>query len=1082
MTDAQSELTKSHPSSFTRIWAGLKNAAMSFGGLLLFILFLASISLLISLFEWILSNLSYMAIAATTIVPLLIALSLPLGISRLTARVLAPICMVAAFALFIAWFVISNLLTTRLVGETWGGYLTWTIVGPLVVGLFGAVWKGYWLGLGLSLATFLAANALLHLSNVISDFDSHPRLIRSLAVISAGCVAGAGYWGSIASAETLSRGAFDDVMGYSSSPFLPLQWWRGGTAVFQEYVLRVQSDLLPSKSTVLLRTMEDTYIERYRKGEQKEALELAAMTRAQTAKYFGELSPDALRHVASSMHIRLVFGETQVALQLAEEVIAKAKTLKRRELLPCAFHLQYSRALAASGRRSESFANVQIAVNGLDCAHLGDESVRLNAIEDLANLYLQDGRRREAYMAATSLLSEAKRVGASKLQASHLLGKILFEDGRTTEAFGYLDEAFSYSSRLWGAKHPRSMEIASLAALAGTVSGIQGDYVSLLAGVRSALGTIVGQSSPLTLEAALHHAKALAWSGRYQEAFEVDAEIFDNIDDIRSAHRQLAERAELSLARDLILTGQFDDAITFTRVLMEVPPTATQTDDWSQSRLLALSRYLAIAEGLAGAPQAGFERAEEAKSQLLGTLRRAGATLASDEEQIRALTHALFAAERRLAFASGHVELRLALEAARIEAYEALRKALARPIVAQPRGLRAGHEARWSQRVRNSLGPNDVLLSYVIEDGVGAVFVVTKEGFQAHRIHAGTKLEADIRRLQTAIAVPPAARQLVTRSDTPLRTQLAEISTQVIPAGMGSLSGRTITVSLDKVMYQLPFEALLEGNNFLAEVAEVSYVSSFHDTGPRNQSARAKLAPASNRKALLVVAASDYEQSAETLADARRTETSRTVVPTDLRAVAEISFGNLPNLPGTTIEAKGVQRAWGGAETVTIADPQSKASRLMEMGQGGQLAEYKFLLFAVHGLNDWRDPRLSALVFPRGGSGETFVVTAADIATFQIEADVVFLSACSTGAGSPQSGEGLIGFPLAFMQAGARNVIVTRWQIADQIAAQFSPDFFAAMRTGSDPKRALSEARRILIRTNETRDPFFWAPYVLFSG
>ena len=53
-----------------------------------------------------------------------------------------------------------------------------------------------------------------------------------------------------------------------------------------------------------------------------------------------------------------------------------------------------------------------------------------------------------------------------------------------------------------------------------------------------------------------------------------------------------------------------------------------------------------------------------------------------------------------------------------------------------------------------------------------------------------------------------------------------------------------------------------------------------------------------------------------------------------------------------------------------------------------------------------------------------------DMFNTTLNADTVVLAACETALGPVRIGEGVVGFPLAFLFAGARNFLLTQWQIS----------------------------------------------------
>ena len=96
-----------------------------------------------------------------------------------------------------------------------------------------------------------------------------------------------------------------------------------------------------------------------------------------------------------------------------------------------------------------------------------------------------------------------------------------------------------------------------------------------------------------------------------------------------------------------------------------------------------------------------------------------------------------------------------------------------------------------------------------------------------------------------------------------------------------------------------------------------------------------------------------------------------------------------------------------------------------------------------------------------------------------INADVVFLFACSTGRGRVVSGEGVMNMGRAFQLAGARTVFVTMWDVNLQAGVELVKAFFYYLKEGKGKLEALKLARQHLRSSNYFYAPHFWAPYVL---
>lgn len=89
------------------------------------------------------------------------------------------------------------------------------------------------------------------------------------------------------------------------------------------------------------------------------------------------------------------------------------------------------------------------------------------------------------------------------------------------------------------------------------------------------------------------------------------------------------------------------------------------------------------------------------------------------------------------------------------------------------------------------------------------------------------------------------------------------------------------------------------------------------------------------------------------------------------------------------------------------------------------------------------------------------IVTAEEVGGLNLkETWLVTLSACDTGSGEAVAGEGVMGLRRGFMQAGAQNLLMTLWSVADEETANLMVDFYNAAVSGNNAPQALADVQR----------------------
>lgn len=142
---------------------------------------------------------------------------------------------------------------------------------------------------------------------------------------------------------------------------------------------------------------------------------------------------------------------------------------------------------------------------------------------------------------------------------------------------------------------------------------------------------------------------------------------------------------------------------------------------------------------------------------------------------------------------------------------------------------------------------------------------------------------------------------------------------------------------------------------------------------------------------------------------------------------------------------------------------------------------YGFLHLAMHSVVNEENPDRSALVFTQTSDTiEDDFLLASEIKKLKLQPALVVLSACETGYGKYQRGEGLVSIGRSFMYAGAPSLVMTQWQLSDRSAPPIITNFYTNLQWGYPKDEALRRAKLAYLdrATDLDAHPSLWACYM----
>lgn len=355
--------------------------------------------------------------------------------------------------------------------------------------------------------------------------------------------------------------------------------------------------------------------------------------------------------------------------------------------------------------------------------------------------------------------------------------------------------------------------------------------------------------------------------------------------------------------------------------------------------------------------------------------------------------------------------------------------------------LKYSQQMATVQELQTALGPETLLLSYFLGDSTLYTFCVSAQGIEAF----SDPLDKDFRKHATGLrnAIKYRIEDAFVKSAKALHRQLIP---EKLPMAL------SLVILPDGIIGTLPFEALIHPDSeadalfkhqFLLKEYAVAY--DYSSTLFINRKEDKGLMA----EKILLCAPIDFEQN-------------------------EVQMTRLPGSEKEAREIKFFFNANGQADVALGADATEKLLK------SDAIQEYKYLHFATHGQVNESKPELSRIFLKPGGE-EDGSLYAGEIYNLKINADLVTLSACETGLGKIAKGEGIVGLSRALQYAGANNLVVSLWQVADESTAQLMIKFYDRhLHSGySGYSRELREAKLALLYSDQYAHPYYWAPFIL---
>jgi CHAT domain-containing protein len=115
----------------------------------------------------------------------------------------------------------------------------------------------------------------------------------------------------------------------------------------------------------------------------------------------------------------------------------------------------------------------------------------------------------------------------------------------------------------------------------------------------------------------------------------------------------------------------------------------------------------------------------------------------------------------------------------------------------------------------------------------------------------------------------------------------------------------------------------------------------------------------------------------------------------------------------------------------------------------------------------------------RSGTNDDGILTALEVAQLDLlGTELVVLSACDSGVGEVQNGEGVYGLRRALVLAGAESQVASLWKVSDEATRMLMVDYYKRLLSGEGRSAGLRHAQLNMLANPELSNPHYWASFI----
>ncbi|MDF9795014.1 CHAT domain-containing protein [Catalinimonas alkaloidigena] len=365
-----------------------------------------------------------------------------------------------------------------------------------------------------------------------------------------------------------------------------------------------------------------------------------------------------------------------------------------------------------------------------------------------------------------------------------------------------------------------------------------------------------------------------------------------------------------------------------------------------------------------------------------------------------------------------------------------------------------------SQVQEEMLRPDEAMLTYLQGDSNIYKITLTQESAKLEKIPNTHQLQDALDMVRSAITEKRSIDQFASPAH--------KVYSKLIMPSEALLQHKKLIIIPDGKLSYLPFEVLLKEKVVQgAGYRTLPYLVREHQLNYQFSATLMQMQreqKMENKAVSYLAFAPEFNQVTPLLASADKNPLQ----------IEDTVRGTLAELRGTVREVKAIGR-WMEGNYYEGRDADEATFKR-------EASKYQVLHLATHAIVDDQYPMNSRLLFtPSASTEEDGNLYAWELYGLKLDAKMVVLSACNTGYGKIQRGEGVMSLGRAFAYAGCPSVVMSLWPAQDRATADLMEAFYEEIAGGHDKDVAMQNAKlRYLGEANELfAHPFYWAGFIV---